>query len=960
MMNRNWIQEGIDRGLIRLDGEKNIITYIFRGNPQGKRRNYGNPEEKVQAETFLKLVLVYGYDPANISMFEGVTIGSSAREADIIVYDDKGKAHIVVECKKESVSEEEFNQAIEQAFSYAATGGVRAKYFWVTSKIKNSYFLIPDKEPKNRRPLSDIPYYGKSEISKYKYVKGGILNRQQLYDIETVDESQLTQRFKQAHNALWSGGELNPSAAFDELDKLIFCKIWDEQKPRKDGEPYDFQIFTEITDEKTNQGLKDRIFALYEEGRKKSPEVFKEDIRLTPEKLRTVVGYLESINLVATDLDSKGRAFETFMSSFFRGDFGQFFTPRPIVQFVVSALPITNTSLVLDTSCGSGGFLLHALDKIRKQANKYHKANTVQHYKHWHGFAEKNLYGIEINEQISRVAKMNMIIHDDGHTNVIAADGLLPAKDLVQKTTNKGFKNNRFDFIITNPPFGSTIRQVEKGYSKNYDMFYKAIDWLEPNSARVQRPNQSTEILFIEQCHNFLTEGGYLAIVLPDGVLTNSSLQYVRDSISEKFRIVAVVSLPQTAFSATGAGVKCSVLFLKKYSADFTQALQNKKTQLQDEIKEEAKYWDTRNTLAEQKSADIKALADADVPKNMDCKKFIKSDEYKARKAKINAEYKNKIDSLKERLTEEYMTRKQNILEDYPVFMAIAEDIGYDATGRPTKNNELNLISDKIVKFIQHLENKIDEYLLGELGINLPAKSDNALQDRIFIRQFNKIGSRRFDPFYYKIEFENAVKMVDNSIYELKKLKTLSCFIESGSRPQGGVANIRSGVLSFGGEHVNHQCEIEIKKPKYIPVEYHQKNLLTETKLNDVLLVKDGATTGKIGIISDINHVGQNINEHVFLIRFYADINPEYFVNLLNTTIYQILIKRIITGATVTGLTKDVVMNMEIPVPPLKKQNEIVKHIAKIRTKAKQLQQQAKAELERAKKEMEDMILGER
>ena len=704
----NLIEQGIKQGLISFDDERKTITYFFGDIHQGKRRNYGNPEEKVQAETFLKLVLIYGYDAKNIKMFESVTIGANQTQADIIVYNkDKDKAHIVVECKKEEASEEEFKQAINQAFSYAATGTVRAKYFWVTSKIKNSYFSIPEKEPKQHRSLSDIPHYGKSEVAKFKYVKGGKFNGQKLYDIEPITESQLTQRFKQAHNSLWGGGELGPSDAFDELDKLLFCKIWDERKLRKDGEPYDFQIVMESTDEKTNEELKKRIFALYEEGRKKSPEVFKDDIRLTPQRLRTVVGYLESIDLSETDLDSKGRAFETFMGSFFRGDFGQYFTPRSIVQFIVRVLPITNTSLVLDTSCGSGGFLLHALHKVRKKAAEYYPnfeinaKETKQYYKYWHEFAEKNLYGIEINEQIARVAKMNMIVHDDGHTNVIAADGLLPAEDLIKKTTNQGFKNKHFNFIITNPPFGATIRQVEKGYSQNYDMFYKAIDWLEPNSARVQRPNQSTEVLFIEQCYNFLVEDGYLAIVLPDGVLTNSSLQYVRNSIGEKFRIVAVVSLPQTAFSATGAGVKCSVLFLKKYPVAHTQSIQNKKNQLQEEIKKNEKYWDKRNMLEEQRNTDIKSLKGFDYPEDMDYKELIKSDEYKVWKAKINAEYKDKIDVLKERLMEEYTARKKEILDEYPIFMAIAEDIGYDATGRPTENNELDLIGDELAKFIQ-------------------------------------------------------------------------------------------------------------------------------------------------------------------------------------------------------------------------------------------------------------------
>lgn len=180
-------------------------------------------------------------------------------------------------------------------------------------------------------------------------------------------------------------------------------------------------------------------------------------------------------------------------------------------------------------------------------------------------------YGIEINEQISRTAKMNMIIHDDGHTNVVSSDGLISPYDLRSRTNNDGFKENSFDYIITNPPFGSTVKQTEKAYLHQYKLAIKDVDWFNPNSKTSERPSQSSEVLFIEQAEVYLAEGGYLAIVVPDGILTNSSMQYVRDYISDTFRIVAVISMPQTAFSANGAGVKSSVVFLKKYAASEKQ-----------------------------------------------------------------------------------------------------------------------------------------------------------------------------------------------------------------------------------------------------------------------------------------------------------------------------------------------------------------------------------------------------
>lgn len=712
------IEKGRREGLIQIDDEEKYITYTH----QNKKRKYTNPEEQVQVKAFLKLILDYGYKSKQIGLFVPIKIGSDTREADMIVYndDEHTSAHIVIECKKMEVSELEFKQATEQAFSYAATGTVRAKYFWVTSGIKNAYFEIPKKEPKKRISIPDIPQYGVTQLARFKYAKGGgNVQKQKLFELDVVTEDELTRIFKQAHQALWGGGELNPSEAFDELGKLIFCKIWDERKPRKRGEPYDFQIFSDKSEYKANAKLQKRIHALYDEGRKKDPEVFKDDIRLNPEKLRTVVGYLESVNFGKTDLDSKGRAFETFMGSFFRGHFGQYFTPRPIVKFIVDALPIKSDSLVLDTSCGSGGFLLHALDKVRRQADDYYPdfetnmQDNKSHYTNWHSFAQHNLYGIEINEQIARTAKMNMILHDDGHTNVIATDGLLPVDDIKDSdgnitqagifslTNNKGFKYNHFDFIITNPPFGSNIRLTEQAYLHQYGYAVKEVDWLNPSSKITERDNQSTEILFIEQCHNFLTEGGYLAIVIPDGVLTNSSLQYVRDGIEEKFRIVAVVSMPQTAFQATGAGVKSSVLFLKKHTAQTTEQIRNQKTALQDSIKEENDYLKKLQKIDNAKKKRIQKLIGFDNPDGLEGKALTQSDAFKEWKKAVAAEYKEKVDTLKETLSVQYLTQKQQVLPDYPIFMAIAEDIGYDATGKPTTINELDTIGTELFKFIK-------------------------------------------------------------------------------------------------------------------------------------------------------------------------------------------------------------------------------------------------------------------
>lgn len=719
---KDYIKIGIEKKLISFNEDMSRVTYVF----QNKERNFNNPEEKVQAEAFLRLILDYNYPVERIKQFVPVTMGSETKEADIVVFEDDMclSPHILVECKRQEVSEAEYQQAIEQAYSYAFALPCDVKYVWVTSSIKSDYFEV-DKNQNTRNQMPDIPQFGVKNVASYKYVYEAQylpeeVGKQRFFDLAVIDQSELTRRFKQAHEALWAGGQLNPSEAFDELDKLIFCKVWDERKPRRMGEPYDFQIITvpkEVEKSETkrrlieNENLYKRIMALYEEGRKKDQEVFRDNIRLTPEKIRTVVSYLESVNLGETDLDSKGRAFETFMGSFFRGNFGQYFTPREIVKFIVDVLPIDHDSKVLDTSCGSGGFLLYALNKVRNKATELYPnyLKDVRQYdrwfKYWHDFAEKNLYGIEISEQISRAAKMNMIIHDDGHTNVITSDGLVSDDTIISRTNNQGFKYGTFDFIITNPPFGSTVRQTEQAYFKTYQLGKKEEDWLAV-AARPQeiRDGQSTEVLFIEQDYKFLKEGGYLAIVLPDGILTNSSMQYVRTQIEDWFRIVAVISMPQTAFAANGAGVKSSVLFLKKWAKEQTDKLTSTKKNIEIQLLNDNNYivqrqqWDKEiKHQQRQKANEIKSA------RNISATDAKKTEEYKLWNADLLAMYADKVDELKNKLTEEYQLTKQKQLPDYLIFMAIAEQIGYDATGKKIAVNELDLIGEELKKFIETL-----------------------------------------------------------------------------------------------------------------------------------------------------------------------------------------------------------------------------------------------------------------
>lgn len=640
--------------------EKGDNTYIEYHCKNGAKRKLQNPEEFVQATVFLRLIIEYNYSPLNISVNEEVQVGSARKEADILVYNDnKNKILIVVECKEENINERQFQVAIDQAYVYAHA--LAGQYVWVTSGIRNEYFEIVELYPVERISISDVPKKD-GKVDRFKYVKGG-------REPQPGTKAQLMQKFKSAHDALWGGGALAPTTAFDELDKLIFCKIWDEKwkdnARNTKGEPFAFQIIYYPEDQNDKQNtkakveLEKRVRQLYEQGRKKDPEVFKDDIKLDKHKIYTVVQYLQDINLSRTDLDSKGLAFQKFMGEFFRGDFGQFFTPDAIVDFIVKSIGIDRNWKILDTSCGSGGFLLHALKEVRDEADKLYddEIGTSSWKDYWHEFAEKHLYGIEINEQISRVAKMNMIIHDDGHTNIITNDGLKNNKTIEIENRNLHFQDGTFDLIMTNPPFGSSVKADEVSYYKEYELFEKNLGITEIKDRIIDddnknkwRTSQSTEVLFLERCYKYLNEeNGYLAIVIPDGVLTNTTSQYVRDWIIEHFRILAVVSLPQHTFSHVRAGVKSSVLFLKKYPKTLTK-------------KFEQTLMDIKSQIRKEKGLDKEQRAE-----------------------RMLTLYKGSIFSYS---------------KDYEVLMLEVENVGYDATGKFIEGSELTEVAQKIKDFI--------------------------------------------------------------------------------------------------------------------------------------------------------------------------------------------------------------------------------------------------------------------
>lgn len=575
------LEQAIQDGLASISGEGKEQRIHYHAVDCTKR--YSDPEEKVRAEYWAELIYRYDYKPEYIGIELTVPDRFPGDRADLVVFEDaeRKRPFAVIECKRDSVTEAEFEQAVEQAAGNGTWAKFRAKYIGVVAgRLRRRFLDFSEKYgvlEREANKIADLPKkYGNPEEWRFR--------KNTREDISPINREDLIKTIRNCHQSLWGGGRLSPPAAFGEFCKILFVKISDEQATRKNGEPYQFQVKTHEEDRKLAQ----RIRALYQQAQERDPDVFTDTIKVDDTTLRALVEHMEGIHFTKTDLDTKGVAFEQFMDGFFKGDFGQYFTPREIIAFAVEMMQPDKEELVLDPACGSGGFLLYALDHVRREAGDYYPdhesdpQDAQDHFRHWHDFAEKRLFGIEINDEIARVAKMNMIVHDDGHTNVIGADALDKIKGLTSQ--NNGITRDTFDLVLTNPPFGAMVKRAEKPYLTDYTLSrYQAktgkgsaleddgSDYKSGKKAIKQRTSVKTEIIFLERVWQLLKPGrGRAAIVLPDGILTNSSLQSVRNWVLEHYQILAVVSLPRAAFFHFGAGVKASLVFLRKRGQDET------------------------------------------------------------------------------------------------------------------------------------------------------------------------------------------------------------------------------------------------------------------------------------------------------------------------------------------------------------------------------------------------------
>ena len=583
------------------------------------------PEEEVRQRYICRLVDSYGYDLKQMEQEKKVNNtrrGTGSARADIVIWRtkkdrlEKKYPIVVVECKAETVTIRE--EDYYQGYNYASIA--HAKFFVTTNIKETRVFRVVEGEIPNRlEEIADIPT---AEIATDEKKVKELLNQTKAF---TRDE--FSRLLYKCHNIIRNNDKLSPEAAFDEISKILFIKI------RYERNNTGTQIFSKEEFLKSKKEYDkwrnphDPDFYQYLFNQTK--ELFKNDnlfdpndtIRIRETSFEKIVEELQVYNLSTTSDDVKGIAFEKFLGRTFRGELGQFFTPRTIVEFMVSVLDPQEGEYICDPCCGSGGFLIRAFEYVREQIEseleqrkeEIKKQLIPENYdelkpkeqeaidaKVDDAFSKMNfevdvnnakgrlrslsfdcIYGTDANPRMARTAKMNMIMHGDGHGGVHHHDGLLNVN---------GIWEGRFDVILTNPPFGARVdKDIKiseadkftdeakiKAYVKRYgEEYLTALRQVNNHIGEslldqfgVGKMSGLTEVLFIDRCLNLLKPGGRLGIVLPEGVLNNTNLQNVREYFESRAKILLIVSIPQDVFMAAGATVKPSLMFFKRFTEE--------------------------------------------------------------------------------------------------------------------------------------------------------------------------------------------------------------------------------------------------------------------------------------------------------------------------------------------------------------------------------------------------------
>lgn len=671
------------------------------------------PEETVRQEYLLVLVNEYCFVLDQIGEEMDLTgRGSASARADFVIWrtaEDKAEENapfIIVECKSDNVTIK--SNDYHQGENYARI--CDAPFFVTHNSRETKYWRVKkDKVPGYIDEIENIPH---GDATDKEIVE--LLSKLRIFK-----EKEFADLLHKCHNIIRNREKKDPAAAFDEIAKVLFIKVYVERSllTRRNKT----NLFT--VDVLKNQISENPLDNLFQETKRAyaADKIFEEDerINLKPATGEAIVKELEKYNLSDTSEDVKGVAFERFLGRTFRGEIGQFFTPRTIVEFMVHMVDPQEGEIVCDPASGSGGFLIRVFeivrekiladadreyndykDKIDKETSlseeqrakklkdKFTEIQALLDQKRegsrlWK-LSNRCIYGTDANDRMARTSKMNMIMHGDGHGGVHHHDGFLNVN---------GIFEGRFDIILTNPPFGANVEPTDKvldvdikvnpaseeRYIKEYGDHYREAQnrvkaaLNQPIASLFSLPKSDkskikTEMLFIERCLDLLKPGGRLGIVLPEGIFNNPSLAYVREFTENRAYLRAVVSLPQETFVSSGASVKCSLLFLQKFTKNEQQTFDETYTSVMAEI--DVKYSEEIKTECDRLRREIEAAKEAR-----------KTERRKAMQKELK-DYLKKMEARQEAESRQLLKERF----DYPIFMYEAEKVGISATGEEDQN----------------------------------------------------------------------------------------------------------------------------------------------------------------------------------------------------------------------------------------------------------------------------------
>ncbi len=523
-----------------------------------------NPEEYVRQEFARALANEYGYPVKQMDTEVPIKIGSSRRAIDIAVYQagvtkqaDKRpeNIHIVVETKRPDVKPGDYSEGVAQLHSYMSALPNAMFGVWTNGIDKICYQSVVRDGKRQFVEIVDIPRFGQTTADV------GRLRRSQLRPAVN-----LRFIFARCHDYIHVNAGLHKDDAFFELLKIIFCKTHDE---RTADDECRFRVTEEEATSPTGrQRAKARLDELFREVIAEYSHIFDgtDRIKLEPRTVAYVVGQLQNVSLLDTNVDVKGDAYEVIVGSNLRGDRGEFFTPRDVVRMAVEMLDPQEDEIALDPACGSGGFLTVILNKVYADIEQHRAGRSEREIERRRmRYAERHIVGLDLNPTLARTARMNMVLNDDGQSGIFGGVNSLDLPHRWPEEVQQRVELGTIDLIATNPPFGSRLPVDAPEVLAQYDLAHR---WKRNEDGSWEMTDMlqrrvAPEILFIERCLQLLKNGGRVAIVVPDGVLGSPGMEYISQWILQQAKVLATVDLPVETFLPS-TGTQTSVLLLQK------------------------------------------------------------------------------------------------------------------------------------------------------------------------------------------------------------------------------------------------------------------------------------------------------------------------------------------------------------------------------------------------------------